>query len=640
MKTTQRRQSTTAMAISRTRSASKWHIVLAGSVLAFGAATMLRAENHENITISHGYTNFGELMYPADMEHLNYVNPNAPKGGEISVAAQGTFDTFNNFTREGAAAAGTTLLYESILTNTADDPYGSYCYLCTTLEYPDSKDWVIFNLREDVTFSDGSPFTAEDIAFAHNLIMEQGLPEYVAVVGGYIEGVEILDTYRIKFNFAEDAPRRDVIGVAGGTRAFSKAWFEETGARLDESTDVPFLGTAAYVLGSYDTNRQIIYERDPDWWGAAHPMNIGQANFDTIRYEYFSDSSASFEAFKAGEYTFRNENSSLLWATGYDFPAIEDGWVKTEELPDGTIGSAQAFIFNLREERFQDPRVRQAISLMFNFEWSNDTLFYGLYDRVESFWQNSDLQARGIPSVAENAILQPLVDDGLLDASILSQEASLPPISDPRRPTDRANLRLASSLLDEAGWIAGDDGMRRKDGELLSVEFLQASPAFDRIVNPYVESLRRLGVDASLNRVDFAQYIERLQAPVDFDMINHTMTQGFEPGSGLFQWFGSKTAADSSRNLMGLENEAVDRLIDVIIASETLEDLQTASRALDRVLRAEAFWVPQWYKSVHSVAYYDIFDHPEELPPFALGNLSFWWYDAEKAEKLEAEGAF
>ncbi len=624
----------------RSAGMSKWGLMLAGSVLAIGAATLVRADSHENITISHGYTNFGELMYPADMTHLNYVNPDAPKGGEISVAAQGTFDTFNNFTRDGAAAAGTTVLHESILTATADDPYGSYCYLCTTMEYPDSLDWVIFNLREDITFSDGTPFTAEDIAFAHNLIMDQGLPEYVNVVAQYLDGVEVLDTYRVKFFFTEDAPRRDVIGYAGITRAFSKTWFEETGARLDESTDVPFLGTGAYVIDSFDTNRQIVYARDPDWWGVDHPLNVGTANFDTIRYEYFTDSAAAFEAFKAGEYTFRNENSSLQWATGYEFPAVENGWVKAEELPNGSIGSAQGFIFNLRDEKFQDPRVREAIRLMFNFEWSNETLFYGLYERVESFWQNSDLQARGVPSAAEVALLQPLVDDGLLDAAILTDEAVIPPTSRANRPTDRANLRLASDLLDEAGWIAGDDGIRRKGGEVLSVEFLTASPSFERIINPYVESLKRLGVDATLNRVDFAQFVERLDAPADFDMITHTMTQGFEPGTGMRQWFGSETAADSSRNLMGLEDEAIDRLLKVVIDAQTLEEMTTGTHALDRVLRAKGFWVPQWYKSTHTVAYYDMFEFPDPLPPFALGNLSFWWYNVGRAAELEAAGAF
>ena len=632
----------TAKAATQTQTshAGKWGLMLAGSVLAIAAATMVDADSHENITISHGYTNFGELKYPADMAHLDYVNPNAPKGGEISVASQGTFDTFNNFTREGAAAAGTTLLFESILTATADDPYGSYCYLCTTMEYPEGKDWVSFNLRDDITFADGTPFTAEDVAFTHNLFMTQGLPEYVAVVSDYIVGTEVLDTYQIKFNFTPDAPRRDVIGFAGGTTVFSKAWFEETGARLDESTDVPFMGTGAYVIGSFDTNRQVIYEKDPDWWGADHPLNIGQANFDSIRYEYFTDAAAAFEAFKAGEYTFRNENSSLQWATGYDFPAVEQDWVKVEELPDGTIGSAQAFIFNLRDPKFQDPAVREAVRLMFNFEWSNETLFYGLYDRVESFWQNSDLQARGVPSAGEIELLQPLVDEGLLPASILTDEAVLPPQSDARRPADRGNLRIASDLLDEAGWVAGENGIRSKDGVTLSMEFLLYSPSFDRIVNPYVENLQRLGVDASLNRVDFAQYVDRLQAPVDFDIITHTMTQGFEPGTGMRQWFGSETAADSSRNLMGLENEAIDRLMGDIINAESLEDMTTGTHALDRVLRAEGFWVPQWYKSVHSVAYYDMFESPEPLPPFALGNLTFWWYNADRAAELEAAGAF
>ena len=628
-----------AVAMTQSLGVRKWAPVLAGSALLIAAAGLARSDGHEEIIVSHGYTNFGELKYPADFTHLDYVNPDAPKGGEISLSVQGTFDTFNNFTREGAAAAGTTLLFESIMAQTADDAYGSYCYLCTTLEYPESKDWVIFNLRDDITFSDGTPLTAEDIAFAHNLIMDQGLPEYVAVVAQFIEGVEVLDDYRVKFSFTEDAPRRDVIGFAGTTRAWSKTWFEETGARLDESTDVPFLGTGAYTISDYDTNRQVIYSRNPDWWGADHPLNVGQANFDDIRYEYFSDSAAAFEAFKAGEFTFRNENSSLIWATGYDFPAIENEWVVQEELPDGSIKSAQAFIFNLQEEKFQDPRVREAIRLMFNFEWSNETLFYGLYDRVESFWQNSDLQARGVPTEAERELLQPLVDDGLLDASILTDEAVLAPTSDARRPTDRGNLRAASDLLDAAGWVAGDDGIRVKDGERLQVEFLTASPAFDRIINPYVENLQRLGVDATLNRVDFAQYVEWLNAPSEFDMVTHTMTQGFEPGTGLRQWFGSETAMDSSRNLMGLQSEAVDRLITNVVNATELEDMRTAVHALDRTLRAEGFWVPQWFKSVHTVAYYDMYEYPEPLPPFALGNLSFWWYNADKAAELEAAGA-
>jgi len=311
------RRPATAQAATQTAGLPKWGAALAGSILLIGAAGLAKADNHEEVTISHGYANFGELMYPADMEHLAYVNPDAPKGGETSVWQQGTFDSFNNYTRAGVPAAYTGLMYERILTGTLDDPYGSYCYLCTTMEYPESKDWVIFNLRDDVTFSDGRPMTAEDIEFTFNLFLEQGLAEYVNVISSFVSEVEVLDTYRIKFTFTEEAPRRDVITFAGGTQAFSKSWFEETGARIDEATDTPFLGTGAYVLDSYETNQQLIYGRNPNWWGAEQPFNIGQNNFDTIRVEYFADGAAAFEAFKAGEYTFRNENSSKEWATGY-----------------------------------------------------------------------------------------------------------------------------------------------------------------------------------------------------------------------------------------------------------------------------------------------------------------------------------
>lgn len=615
-----------------------WTAWAGGALLALGAAFAAYAETEETVTVSHGYTNFGELKYPADMAHLDYVNPDAPKGGEISQWAQGTFDSFNNYTREGVSAALTAIMYESILVSTADDPYGVYCYLCETLEYPESRDWVIFNLRDDVTFSDGRPMTAEDVAFTFNLFMEQGIAEYRNVVSGFVSEVEVLDDHRIKFTFTEEAPRRDVISFAGGTTVFSKSWFEETGARIDESTDTPFLGTGAYVLDSYETNQRLIYTRDLDHWGADHPMNVGQNNFDTIRVEYFADSAAAFEAFKVGEYTFRTENSSKEWATSYDFPAVDNGWVTKTELPDGSIGSAQAFVFNLDDPKWQDPRVREAIRLMFNFEWSNETLFYGLYARVESFWQNSDLQARGTPSEGELALLQPLVDEGLLDASILTDEAVLPPESRPERSTDRGNLRRASALLDEAGWTVGDEGIRSKDGQTLSLTILQFSPAFDRIVNPYIENLARLGVDAKLERVDTAQYIDRRRTG-DFDMVNHTMTQGFEPGIGLKQWFHSSTADDSSRNLMRLRDPAIDRLIDHVIEAQTLEDMTTASHALDRALRAYGFWVPQWFKDVHTVAYYDMYRHPETLPPFALGELSFWWYDADRAEDLREAGA-
>jgi microcin C transport system substrate-binding protein len=623
--------------------AASKQLILTGSAILLGAvvwAGQAQSDGHDPVTVSHGYSNFDELMYPADYPHWNYVNPDAPKGGEISQWSQGTFDSFNMSTRKGTPAALATIGYESILVGTADDPYGSYCYLCTTMEYPESRDWVIFNLRDDVKFSDGTGMTAEDLAFSFNLLLEQGITEYREVYSQFLASVEVLDPYKIKFSFTQDAPRRDVVNWVGGTTAYSKAWWEETGTRLDESSDAPFLATGPYLLDSVDIGRQIVYRQDPNWWGAAHPANIGRNNFETIRVEYFADSSAAFEGFKSGAYTFRLENSSKQWATGYDFPAVEKDWVKVEELPDGSIGSAQAFVYNLDRPQWQDRRVREAVGLMFNFEWSNESLFFGLYARVNSFWQNSDLEAKGTPTVGELAILQPLVDDGLLPASMLTDEVVMAtPSATSQRPLDRGNLRRASALLDDAGWLAGDDGIRRKDGQTLDAVFLQYSPQFDRIVNPMIENLKRLGVNAKLDRVDTSQYIERRRSG-DFDVVNHTLTQGFEPGQQLRQWFGSEAADDSSRNIMRLRSPAVDRTIDAVVAAEGLDNIQTASKALDRVLRAEGFWVPQWYKDVHTVAYYDQYRYPENLPPFALGTLDFWWYDADAAAALKNAGAF
>ena len=616
----------------------KWLTFAAlATFLVFVATGLARAESHETVTVTHAYSNFGDPKYGPDFTHLDYVNPDAPKGGEISTWASGNFDSFNNYTRKGVSGAGMALMYENILVSTADDAYGTYCFLCATMEYPESRDWVIFNLRDDVTFSDGTPMTAEDVKFTFDLFQDQGLPEYVNVVRGFVSTLEVLDSQRIKFNFTDEAPRREVISFAGGTPVFSKAWFESTGARIDESTLEPFLGTGAYVIESFDVGRQIVYGRNPNYWGADHPFNVGQNNFDRIRYEYFADSSAALEAFKAGEYTFRNENSSKDWATGYDFPAVQNGSVKVEKLPDGNIGSAQSFVFNLRRAEWQDPRVREAVRLMFNFEFSNESLFFGLYERVNSFWENSELEARGVPSPEEIAILQPLVDEGLLQPSILIDEAVLAPTSGARN-FDRRNLRRASALLDEAGWTLGDDGLRRKDGQKLDLVILAFSPAFDRIINPFIENLRRLGIDAKLDRVDISQYIDRRRTS-DYDLVNHTFSMGLEPGFGLRQWYGSETAEDSSRNLMGLQNEAVDRLLEPVIDAKTIDELLTATHALDRVLRAEGFWVQQWFKDVHTVAYYDMFRYPEPLPPLALGQFSWWWHDPEAEQRLRDLGA-
>ncbi|MEM6825555.1 MAG: extracellular solute-binding protein [Pseudomonadota bacterium] len=613
--------------------------LLGGLALACISAVTAWGDGHEEITVSHGYSNFGELKYGPG-EAFSYVNPEAPKGGEISIASQGTFDSFNIYTRKGVPAANTGLLYEDLMISAADDPYGIYCYLCETIEYPESLDWITVNLRDDVTFSDGTPMTADDVKFTVDLFLDQGITEFRSVVEAYYESVEVLDTHRIRFTFTDAAPKRDRVGLVAIWNPFSRAWFEETGARLDDSTDEPFLGTGPYVLAEFDIARSLLYEKSPNWWGADHHLNIGRHNFDAIRVEYFADAIAAHEGFKAGEYTVRIESSSKSWATAYDFPALEKGWVKKETLPDGNISSAQGFIFNLRREKWQDPRTRDAVRMLFNFEWSNETLFYGLYQRPASFWGGSDLAADGTPSQEELAILEPLVGEGLLDESILTAEAVMPPVNDAgqNRPSRRV-LRAASALLDEAGWITGDDGMRRNaEGETLDLVVIQFSPLFDRIVNPYVENLRSVGINAKLERVDNAQYVERRRSG-DWDLTNHSPGQGFEPSTGLKQWFSSETAEDSSRNLMALRDPAIDSLIDTVIGAETLDTLRPSVQALDRVLRAQGFWVPQWANQDHWVAYWDMYGRPETLPPLALGTLDFWWHDAEGEARLRDAGA-
>lgn len=620
--------------------ARKWcsrraqHVALTGFVIAVSAlwAGSLAAQE---ITKSHGFSFLGTLKYPADFKNLDYVNVNAPKGGELAVWTQGTFDSWNPYARKGSPGWGASFGVERLMTGVADQIDDEYCLICETLEYPEDHSWVIFNIRPEAAFSDGTPVTAEDVVFTHELFMEQGLESFRQGVSRIIASVEALSPSQVKFTFQKDSPKRDRIGQAASTPVLSKAWYGQTGERLDESSlNIP-LTTGPYVLDSYEINENVVFRYNPNYWGRDLPINVGRYNFETLRAEYFGDGNAAFEGFKAGEYTFRVENSSKQWATGYDFPALQDGYVVKAELNDGTMASGQSFTFNLRRPQFEDIRVREAISLMFNFEWSNESLFYGLYERINSFAENSYLEATGLPSAEELAILEPIAE--LLRDGILDSEPVMAPMSGTRQ-LDRQNLRRASALLDEAGWPVGDDGMRRNAaGETLRVEFLERSPAFDRVINPFVDNLRALGVDASLNRVDPAQWVDRRYA-FDYDIVNGNFSTGYEPGSGLAQRFGSEEADVSVFNAMGLKSPAVDALITVIRNIETQEELIPAVKALDRVLRAERFVVPQWFKDKHTVAYFDMYEYPDPLPPYALGEMDFWWFNAEKAEALKAAG--
>ena len=615
---------------------SKLRNIVVGSAIGlaviFGAMS-LRAD--EAITKTHGFNFFGELKYPADYKHLDYVNPNAPKGGEISIWTMGTFDSFNPYTRKGRAGALASAPFESLLEGTSDEVGTSYGLLAETLEYPEDQSRVIFNMRPEARFSDGTPVTAEDVAFTYELFLNEGLASYRAILGQIVTGVEIMGPHRIKYSFADDASRRDAIPIVGGLPVKSKAWFEKTGAKLDESRMEPAIGSGPYVLDSYDINKRITYKRNPDYWGNDLPFNKGRGNFDTIRVEYFADSNAAFEGFKSGAYTFRQENSSKSWATAYDFPALDEGHVIKTLLPDGGMATGQSYVMNLRRDKFDDIRVRQAVGLLFNFEWSNESLFYGQYARINSFWENSGLAAAGMPSDAELALLEPIAD--LLPAGVIDGEAVMAPVSG-NRTLDRKNLRKASALLDEAGWTVGDDGLRRNAaGETLTIEIIEDSPTFDRVHLPFIDNLKAAGIDAIYSRIDPAQMTDRSRN-YDFDMMVDQFPMSLEPSSGLKQYFGSETADQSVFNSMGLKSEAVDTLIEHVMNAQNKAELATSVKALDRTLRAYYFWVPQWFNDAYRVAYWNMYEHPETLPPFALGNLDFWWYNAEKAADLKAKG--
>ncbi|WP_424985530.1 extracellular solute-binding protein [Microbulbifer sp. S227A] len=606
-------------------------------VMLLGFATLALAE--EKIIKSHGFSEFGDLKYPEGFAHFDYVNPDAPKGGELSYAAQGTFDSFNPFNRQGRAGARSADQYESLLFPSYDEPASYYGLVAESLEYPESQDWVIFNMRPEARFSDGTPVTAEDVVFSHNLLLDQGLQSYAEAVRKRIPKAEALGPHRVKFYFAEGYPRRAMITQVGGTPIFSKAWFEADpeNRRLDKPRMVPGIGSAPYVLDSYDINRRIVYRRNPDYWGNQVNVNVGRNNYDTIRIEYFSDSIAAMEAFKAGEFTFRQENNSKSWATAYDFPAIAKGYVVKEELADGQVPSATGFVMNLDRPQFQDPRVRAAVQLAFNFEWTNESLQYGLFQQRHSFWQGTHLEARGIPEGRELEILQSLGDD--LDPALLTGEPVSAHSSKPDRPNDRRNLRQAMKLLDEAGWSVGDDGIRRNaEGQTLKIEFLSDNPVLDRIIMPFVENLKAMGIDAAYNRIDNAQFTLRRRER-DFDMISGGYTTSLQPSTGLYQQYGTEAAAFSVFNQSGVHGPDIEALIDNIVSATEADELTANVRALDRVLRSKRFIVPTWYLGKHWVAYWDQYAYPATLPPYALGEEDLWWVDADKAAALKSSGA-
>ncbi|ANT59643.1 peptide ABC transporter substrate-binding protein [Salipiger sp. CCB-MM3] len=605
------------------------------------AAATSEASDQQIIT-SHGYSYFGNLDYPADFDHFDFANADAPKGGEIVLGASGTFDSMNPYSRKGRAGALTTLQYDSLIESAEDSVGQYYGLLAESLEYPEDKSWVIFHIRPEAKFWDGTPVTAEDVVYSHKLFITQGLPSYAAAVGEMVTDAEALDERTVKFTFNTELTKRSRIETVGATPVFKKAWFEEDPEkrRLDEPRMEVAVGSGPYKLDSYEVNRRIVYKLRDDYWGKDIPFNKGRHNYGTVRVEYFADQTASFEAFKAGEYTFRVESDPRLWATAYDFPRIQQGTVKKEEIADGSPPNPTGFVFNLAKPQLKDKNVREAISLAFNFEWTNESLRYGLYSPRSSFVEGTPVEAKGLPEGKELEFLQSLGD--VVPEDLYTTDVWTMHESDPEDLISRRTRREATRLLQEAGWTVGEDGLARNEaGKTLDLAMIIPSnieSSVEAMHETYVQNLRAIGVNASYEKVDPSQYTLR-QRERDYDMIYSSRYGAFlSTGGGLSQMYGSREAEFSLFNPAGLASPLVDAIIAASFEAGSQEETDVALMALDRALRYEFFIVPDGYIADYWVAYYDMYEHPETIPPYDLGYLSLWWVNPDKEKALKEAG--
>ena len=606
------------------------------------------ADSHElEVIRSHGYSFYGDLAYPADFAHFDYVNPNAPKGGEIVLSARGTFDGFNRWAWRGNSENRSGVVAEALFGEMpwggglpADSLTDSYCLIAREVEYPKDKTSVVFHLRDDVTFRNGAPLRAQDAAFTHQLFLDQGIRSYARAVSERITGVEVVDDLTLRYVFADGISRRSLIDQVGGTPIFSEEWYKETGERLDEPSVASPMASGPYQVGDYEFNRFVVYERNPNYWGWDHPCNVGRHNFDRIRIEYFADDAAEFEAFKAGIFTFRSEGSTKRWATGYDFPAVNEGAVRKEAIPDGTAPNNSGVIFNTLRTPLDNRNVRHALSLAFNFEWVRESLQFNLTEQRSSFAQGQDWQAEGVPEGDELALLQSLGD--LVPPEMLTEPAIVPHTSQARRPVDRRNKAAALDLLAAEGWTNDNEGrLVDANGRQMSLDFLVLATWDDTrkaSIETYVQTLQNWGIEVNADAVDSAQGQQRF-LDKDYDLIQTRYLTFSSAGTGLRQLFGSETAEVSSYNTAALRSPMVDAIIDAALATDNRADEITALKALDRALRFERVVVHAGYVPEYWVAFYDMFERPETLPPLSLGVLDFWWFNEEKYEALKAQGA-
>lgn len=569
----------------------------------------------------------GDLKYPAGFACFDYVDADAPKGGELRQGVLGTFDSLNPFIYLGDPAAGSSAIYDTLTVQASDEPFSEYGLLAESILVGPDSSFVEYQLRPEARFHDGKPVTPEDAIFSMEILREKGHPFYGAYYAN-IARAEKIGERGLRFTF--DKPgNRELPLITGQLTVLPRHYWQGRDFG-NPSLEVP-LGSGPYRIGAVEAGRALTLDRVPDYWAANLPVAIGRNNFARLRYDYFRDETTLFEAFKGGAVDVRIERVARLWATAYDFPAARDGRVQKLELPDHTPAGLQGFILNTRKPQFQDRRLRQAIGLAFDFEWSNKALFFGAYTRCNSWFSNSELAATGLPEGPELALLEPFRAE--LPAEVFTKVYQ-PPVSD-GSGQDRKLLREARDLMAAAGYQVKDKKLIGPDGRPLTIEFLVDDVTFNRVIDPFIKNLQVLGIEAGLRNVDPSQYTSRLN-DFDFDVIIGSYPQSLSPGNEQRDFFGSAAAdAKGSRNYAGVKDKAVDALIDKVIFAESREALVVACRALDRVLNWQYYAVPQWYSAVDRIAVWDRFGRPAVQPEYASGFPDTWWFDPEKAAKIK-----
>lgn len=566
---------------------------------------------------SHAIAMHGEPKYAADFSHFDYVNPDAPKGGNLRRHTIGTFDSFNPFISRGSPAAGLGQIYDTLTVSSADEPFTQYGLLARSIETPEDRSWVIYHLREEARFADGKPVTADDVVYTFKLLTEKGQPFYSFYYGD-VENVEALDKHRVKFSF-KPGDNRELALIVGQMQVLPKHYWEER--NFERGTLEAPLGSGPYRIASRDPGKRVVYERRDDYWGKDLPVNRGRHNFARISFEYFLDDTVALEAFKGGRYDLRVENVAANWANGYQGPALSRGDIIMDTFDHDLPAGMQAFTYNLRRPLFQDKTLRKALAYAFDFEWTNQNLFHGQYQRTRSFFENSELAATGLPDANELKLLEPLRDD--LPEEVFTSVYNPPASDGSGRP--RANLLRAQTLLREAGYTLRENQLHTPDGAPVRFEILIDSAHWERIALPFSNNLRGLGVRAEVRRVDQTQYTERLRR-FDFDMVVNVFPQSNSPGNEQRDfWHSSAADRPDSRNLLGLQDEAIDTLVGHIISAQDRDALVTSTRALDRALQWGHYVIPNWYTDNFRIAYWKQIAHPGKPTPHGLP-LDTWWH--------------